>query len=152
MSTDDATSTGAGDLVYVSWGGTGRAASVRKAMQRALTTDRPLRYLAVLDDEHFADLDRLMIGLVTDELEWLLDAQIELTRSQLKADDLDVQVEVAAGRVLEVLRSRIDESGRTEVLIGAPVPVIGHHSITDVLDQISGWPGCTAEVVMPDAS
>ncbi|MCP5033979.1 MAG: hypothetical protein GY939_19430, partial [Actinomycetia bacterium] len=83
-------------ILYVSWGGTGWAASVREAMRRAMTDNvdgdgengqRGLRYLAVLDDEHFADLDDNMLALVTEELRWLIDAQLELTRRQLGATD-----------------------------------------------------------------
>ena len=77
-------------ILYVSWGGSGRAASVRAAMRLALEqpeeSGRGLRYLAVLDDEHFADIDDNLLAVVSDELRWVLDAQLELTRNQLGAE------------------------------------------------------------------
>ena len=65
-------------VIYVSWGGTGRAASLRQALHRAEEDERAFTYLAVLDDEHFDDLDHSVIELMVEELEWLLDAQLEL--------------------------------------------------------------------------
>jgi ABC-type antimicrobial peptide transport system ATPase subunit len=140
------------DLLYVSWGGTGRAASVRKAMRRAMAEDRSLRYLAVLDDEHFADLDRSMLDIVADELNWMLDAQLELTKSQVGADQLEVSVDVVTGEVVELVVASVAESGDTDILIGAPVPVAGHDSIDSMIGQIIERTGCRVEVVQPDAS
>ncbi len=140
------------ELLYVSWGGTGRAASVRSAMRRAVSEQRALRYLAVLDDEHFSDLDRQMTELVSDELFWLLSAQIELTRSQLGVADLAVEIEVKAGQVVELVAETVAEVGKTTILIGAPVPVAGHDSVQSMIDSISSQTGCEVLVVMPDAT
>lgn len=140
------------ELLYVSWGGTGRAASVRKAMQRAMTEDRPLRYLGVLDDEHFADLDNAMLEILTQELHWLLDAQLELTKSQVGGEDLDVSVDVAAGQVVDLVVDSVKETTGTDILLGAPVPVAGHDSIETMISQIAKRTGCRVELVRPDAS
>ena len=119
-------------ILYVSWGGTGWATSVREAMHQAVDEagtanpgagdDPGLRYLAVLDDAHFADLDRTMLGLVVEELQWLLDAQLELTRHQLGAPDLPIEVVVGTGDVLDAIVDVIDQRGPARVLVGAPVP------------------------------
>lgn len=141
-----------GPVVYVSWGGTGRAASVREAMRRAMEEQRPLRYLAVLDDDHFADLDSAMITLVTDELEWLLEAQLELTRSQIGADDLDVAILVRAGQVVDLVADAVGATSGAEVLVGAPVPVADHRSVEEVIGQIARRTGCPVHLVLPDES
>ncbi|MGI9613616.1 MAG: hypothetical protein ACR2QO_11935 [Acidimicrobiales bacterium] len=140
------------ELLYVSWGGTGRAASVRTAMQQAMTEDRPLRYLAVLDDEHFADLDDAMLKILTKELHWLLDAQLELTKSQVGGDGLDVSIEVAAGRVVDLVVGSVEDGAGTDILVGAPVPVAGHDSIETLISQIAERTGCSVEMVQPDPS
>lgn len=137
-------------LVYVSWGGTGRGASLRAAMLEAVGGDRPLHYLAVLDDEHFADLDRSMIGLLTDELEWLLHAQVELARAQVGADGLDVSIEVRPGQVVDIVAETVARIGPAEVLIGAPVPVAGHESVKELIDQIAHRTGGRARLIAPD--
>lgn len=139
------------ELLYVSWGGTGRAASVREAMRRAMVTERPLRYLAVLDDEHFADLDESMIRLVGDELQWLLDAQLELTKTQIGGDELAVAVDVIAGRVADVVADAVGEGSEVDILIGAPIAVAGHDSVESLIEQIATRTGCRVELVQPDA-
>ncbi len=137
-------------LLYVSWGGTGRAATVRQAMVRAADEDRGLHYLAVLDDDTFADLDRSLAGLVAEELTWLLDAQLNLTAEQIGATDLPVSVEVRRGRVVDLVAETADGLGRTQVLIGAPVPVAGHASVEALLDRIAERTGCPVALVSPD--
>ena len=127
-------------ILYVSWGGTGRPASVRQAMRQAMATngdsDPGLRYLAVLDTEHFADLDPATLAIVADELGWLLGAQLELARNQLGADDLPVDVVVRIGNVVEAVVDVLGEQGPAEVLIGAPVPVTEHGSADDLIASI----------------
>ena len=74
-----------GELIYVSWGGTGRGAALRVAYDQAADADQTLTYLAILDPPHFADLDTVLITLVVDELEWLLNAHLRtVADSQLQ--------------------------------------------------------------------
>lgn len=138
-------------IVYVSWGGTGRAASVRQAMRRAVAERRPLIYLAVLDDGHFADLDSSIIDVLLDELDWLLDAQLELTKEQLGADELDVRRIVRAGDVIALVDEVIAKIGPTDVLLGAPVPVVGHDSMDTMTARIERETGSAVQVVAPPA-
>lgn len=140
-------------ILYVSWGGSGRAASVRAAMRKAMLQDesvgRGLRYLAVLDDDHFADLDDKMLALVTDELRWLLDAQLELTRDQLGADGLTVEVVVRQGDVIESVVDVLGERGKADVLIGAPVALAAHGSIDDLRRALSDRIEVEVDIVEP---
>ncbi len=140
-----------GELLYVSWGGTGRAASVREALRRAQADDRTLRYLAVLDDEHFADLDGAMIELVRDELHWLLDAQLELTRGQVGAGEVEVAIDVTVGRVADAVAGAVGGTSGVDILIGAPVPPAGDESVESLIDQIADRTGCRVELVQPTA-
>ena len=138
-------------ILYVSWGGSGWAASVRHAMRLAAGGDSPsgtgtavdtgdgagmsggLGYLAILDDDHFADLDRSLLDLVTEELRWLLDAQLELTRGQVGAGDLDVEVVVRRGNVVDIVRAVVGERPVSRVLVGAPVAPAGGHPSAEAL-------------------
>ena len=148
-------------ILYVSWGGTGRAAGVRQAMRQAVVQEtnsdsavgkRGLRYLAVLDDDHFADLDRYMLQLVIDELEWLLDTQLELTRNQLGAEDLAVDVVVRTGDVIECVVDVLGERGPAEVVIGAPVAAVGHDSIEAMTSHLEARIRGKVSVVVPPES
>lgn len=138
------------EVVYVSWGGTGRAASMREAMRRANDQGRPLVYLAVLDDGHFSDLDHSMIAIVADELEWLLDAQIDLTKNQLGAGDLKVRLVVEQGDVVDLAIAEAKRCGSDLVLVGAPVAVAGHDSVESILAQIKSETSAEVAVVLPD--
>lgn len=137
------------DLVYVSWGGTGRAASLRSAMQTASEAERGLVYLAVIDEDSFDDLDDVMVDLVRDELEWLLDAQIELTKRQLDVASLPVRVIVRRGDVDEHVAEVVEAIGETLVLIGAPVATKGHDSVAAMVESLRKRTGRPVELVDP---
>ncbi len=145
-------------ILYVSWGGSGRAASVRAAMLRAQAEDsstgRGLRYVAVLDDAHFADLDDDTLDLVADELRWLLDAQLELTKRQLDAEDLIVEVIVRRGDVVEAVVDVLGERGPAEVLIGAPVTPVGSgfDTVDDLQRALAGRVDAAVSVIEPLSS
>ena len=124
------------ELVYVSWGGTGRGATLRAAMQKACNEDQGLLYLAVLDDASFADLDDTFLGVVRDELEWLLDAQLEVTKTQLGVEELPVRVIIRSGDVAEQVAEVARTLGDTQIIVGAPVPLARHESIEALLEEI----------------
>jgi hypothetical protein len=149
-------------ILYVSWGGTGWAASVREAMRQAGSGDRAatsvqaqgearprLNYLAILDDAHFADLDDSMLVLVKEELQWLLEAQMELNREQVAADDLTVEVLVRTGDVVDAVAEVVDRYGPAQVLIGAPVDVTGYDSVEGLIGAIRHRTGGSVTVVEP---
>ena len=136
-------------ILYVSWGGTGRAASVREAMRRAVADGVGLRYLAILDTEHFADLDDRTIEVMSDELRWLLEAQLDLTSTQLGVDDLPVEVVVKVGDVVETVVDVLGERGPAEVLIGAPVPTAEHESVEALTEALRGRISGSVSLVSP---
>lgn len=139
-----------GELVYVSWGGTGRAASLRSAMRTAAEADKGLVYLAVIDQATFEDLDDAMVDLVQDELEWLLEAQIELTKSQVDVGGLAVRVIVRRGDVDDHVAEVVATLGETSVLIGAPVATAGHGSVAAMIDALASRTGRPVTLVDPE--
>lgn len=138
------------ELVYVSWGGTGRAASLRSAMATAASAGSGLVYLAIIDQDTFADLDDSMVDLVQDELEWLLDAQIELSKEQIGAQDLAVRVLVRRGDVDAHVITVVETLGETSVLIGAPAASAGHESVEAMVQSLRQRTGRPVDLVQPD--
>ena len=138
------------ELVYVSWGGTGRGATLRAALERAAADGKGLLYLAVLDDATFADLDRTFLSVVRDELAWLVDTQLELTKNQLGAEDISVRVIISGGDVVEEVADVVTAIGETEVMIGAPVPLAGHQTVGELLDSLQSRLSVPVSVVEAD--
>jgi hypothetical protein len=137
------------ELLYVSWGGTGRAATVREAIGRAGATGRGLVYLAILDDAAFGDIDDAMLDLAGQELAWLLEAQLDLTRSQTNLEDVPVRVLVRTGDVAERVGEAAQAVGATEVLIGAPVTVAGSEVVADLVAVVRDRVPVPVEVIEP---
>lgn len=135
------------EVLYVSWGGTGRAATVRRALTRAGAAGNGLVYLAILDDEAFGDIDESMLDLAREELAWLLDAQLELTRSQTNLDDVPVRVLVRAGDVADRVTEAAEAVGAVEVLIGAPVTVAASSTVTELVAAVRDRISAPVEVV-----
>ncbi len=137
------------DLVYVSWGGTGRAASLRSAMRTASQVEGGLVYLAVIDEGTFDDLDDSMVDLIEDELAWLLEAQIELTRRQLNTD-LDVRIVIRRGDVDDHVVELVETLGETSVLIGAPAAPSTHESVAEMISVLRSRTGRPVALVEPE--
>ena len=137
------------DLVYVSWGGTGRAATLRAAMRIASRIEGGLVYLAVIDEGTFDDLDDSMVDLIEDELEWLLEAQIELTRRQLNIDE-KVRVVIRRGDVDDRVVEMVEALGETSVLIGAPAATTNHESVAEMIEVLRSRTGRPVELVEPE--
>ncbi len=138
------------ELVYVSWGGTGRGATLRAAMEQASAAGKGLLYLAVLDDDSFADLDDTFLAIVKDELEWLLDAQLEVTKTELGAEEVPVRILIRGGDVADQVADVVDTLGDTEVIVGAPVPLAGHQSVDALLDALRQRIAVPVELVSAD--
>ncbi len=139
------------EVLYVSWGGAGRPASLRMAMQRAADADRALVYLAILNSSSFADLDDIMFDLVTDELRWLLEAQLELARRQTGLLELETRVVVQRGDIVDEVRSVVEAAGIDEVFVGAPL--IGHDGRDPeaLLAALCAGTGVAVELLTPSS-
>lgn len=141
---------GVGDAVYVSWGGTGRAATLRRALSRAADEGRALLYLAILDPAAFGDLDQATIDLAKHELGWLLEAQLELARTQTGLSDVPVRVQVRAGDVGNVIIDAVGAVGpRTPVMIGAPLPQGTEDTVAELVLMLDGRLDGSVELITP---
>lgn len=149
MTDQDGGGPGTGELVYVSWGGTGRAATVREAMSRAGAAGRGLVYLAILDDGSFGDIDAAMLELAREELAWLLDAQLELTRSQTGLDEVAVRVVVRTGDVADRICELAQTTGGSEILIGAPGPLAEDDRVAELVEAVRRRVADPVDVIEP---
>lgn len=138
------------DVLYVSWGGTGRAATVREALTRAGGSGRGLTYLAILDDGAFGDIEPAMLELARHELSWLLDAQLDLTRRQTNLDDVPVRVVVRTGDVVDRIVEAAESGSVDEVLIGAPVSLTDAGPVTDLVARVGRRLDQPIEVIQPE--
>ncbi|MFT5531498.1 MAG: hypothetical protein ACI91O_001525 [Candidatus Poriferisodalaceae bacterium] len=108
------------ELMYVSWGGSGRVTAVRAAVERARDAGARLAFLAVLD-ETFDDVEATLTEAVSEELAWLVSAQLRLVSRELNAEGLATRVLVRRGPLLDIVPAAVKESDVDRVLLGAPV-------------------------------
>ena len=136
-------------MVYVSWGGTGRSSALRQAIRTAQSQESSMVYLAVLDDDSFSDLDKSMLDLVADELEWVLEAQIEMAVAQVGAPITEVRLVVRYGGVVNEVTEVAGSLSKPHILVGAPVPVAGHDSVSSLVKALEQSTGCVVSLVEP---
>ena len=117
------------EVIYASWGGNGRGLALRTAFEAAIERNAPLLYLAILDKDHFGDLDQPYVDLVIDELEWLLDAQMRLVAEQLNAVGHKARFLVRHGTVYNELSEVVSSTEADLVLIPSEV--------ADVKDEVA---------------
>jgi len=120
-----------GELIYVSWGGTGRGAALRAAYDQAADADQSLTYLAILDPPHFADLDSIFVKLVVDELEWLLTAHVKTVAQASDKQVNSTRVIVRTGEVDDQVVDLAEVSGAASIVLGAP-GVVGDTSVDEL--------------------
>jgi len=136
------------ELIYVSWGGTGRGAALRAAYERAADSGMGLVYLAILDPPHFKDLDRPLLATVVEELEWLLEAHVRMVKAAAHRS-IPTRVLVRSGEVGDEVQYLADAIDAEIVLVGAPVAVSGWDSIDDMMASLASRTGATVELVDP---
>lgn len=139
-----------GELIYVSWGGTGRGAALRAAYDQAADADQSLTYLAILDPPHFADLDTSFIKLVIDELEWLLNAHMQTVAEASYKQVETTRVIVRTGEVDDEVIDLAKTSGAQSIVLGAPI-AIGGTSVDDLVAALRTRTGVDVTVVDPGA-
>ena len=136
-------------IVYVSWGATGRGAAFREAYDRAAEENRGIVYLAVLDAPTFGDLDEALLAMVTEELTWLLQAQVRLVDSEVPETHVGTRIVVRGGEVTMEVNELVKSMGTDLVLIGAPVPLGDHGSVQELVAALAERTGAQVEIIDP---
>lgn len=141
------------EVVYVSWGGTGRGEAVRAAFDRAGEAGKKLRYLAILDDEQFGELSPALAESVRSELDWLLQAQLRMVDLQTEPV-VEPTIDIRQGDVEEVAVAVVKEVGSDLILLGAPLPMdpraARRQSIDELVDALREQTGADVEIVGPE--
>ncbi len=145
------TSNDAGELIYVSWGGTGRGAALRAAYEQAADAGQSLTYLAILDPPHFKDLDKNLIALVVDELEWLLNAHMRTVAEASYKRVETTRVLVRTGEVDDEVVELAMLTGAASIVLGAPIDV-GGTSVSNLVASLRIRTGAAVSIVDPEAS
>jgi len=136
----------AGEMIYVSWGGTGRGAALRAAYEEAASAGQTLTYLAILDPPHFADLDQGLIGLVIDELEWLLNAHMRTVAEASFGQVESTRVIVRTGEVDDEVQQLVRETGAETIVVGAPLDLAGN-SVDELVDALRVRTGVEVRII-----
>lgn len=137
------------ELVYVSWGGTGRGVALRAAYEEAAQANQSLTYLAILDPPHFADLDRSLLALVVDELEWLLNAHMRTVAEASSRQAKSTRVLVRTGEVDDEVEHLVQATGAETIIIGAPLDLAGN-SVDELVDALQARTGAAVRIIDPD--
>jgi len=140
-----------GELIYVSWGGTGRGAALRAAYEQAAEAGQTITYLAILDPPNFADLDKGLLDLVVQELEWLLNAHMRTVAEASSKQVASTRVVVRTGGVDDVVETLARDTGATAIVLGAPIAVAGA-SAEELLQALRVRTGVDVSIADPDAS
>ena len=141
----------AGELIYVSWGGTGRGVALRAAYEQAAAAGHRLTYLAILDPPHFADLDNRLIALVAEELEWLLSAHMRTVAAASGREVASTRVLVRTGEVDDEVQELVEATGAESVVLGAPIDS-GDRTVEELLEALRTRTGADVSIVNPDAT
>jgi len=136
------------ELIYVSWGGSGRGAALRAAYDQASDAGQSLTYLAILDPPHFADLSPALIKLIEQELDWLLNAHMR-TVAEASAKKVDTtRVIVRTGEVDDEVEALAKATGAVSIVLGAPVD-IGNRSVEDLTQALRTRTGADVSIADP---
>ncbi len=114
-----------GELVYVSWAGTGHSLAVRQAVRIAGQAENEvteLVYLAVVDDDGFSDVDQALRDTAAEELVRMLSVQMDMIIEELGASELATRVLVRSGDVAQQVIDVVNTLDAAHVLLGGPVP------------------------------
>ena len=140
-----------GEMIYVSWGGTGRGAALRAAYEQAAEAGQSLTYLAILDPPNFADLDESFLGLVVDELEWLLNAHMRTVAEASFGQVESTRIIVRTGEVDDEVEALASSTQAENIVIGAPVDV-GGKTVDELVGYLRDRTGVEVSIVDPDAA
>lgn len=138
-----------GEMIYVSWGGTGRGAALRAAYEQAAESEQSLTYLAILDPPSFGDLDRGLLSLVVEELEWLLNAHMRTVAEASFGHVDSYRVIVRTGEVDDEVEALVRESGAGTVVLGAPIDIHGR-DVDELVAALRQRTGADVMIIDPD--
>ncbi|NNF53539.1 MAG: universal stress protein [Acidimicrobiales bacterium] len=124
------------DIVYVSWGGSGRNDTLEDAARRAKDAGVSFIFLGVVDNQRFGDLPKPTMKTLLRELEFILRSQTFAVMRQINGTGVETQVVVRQGEVAEAIKSVAETAGVSSVLVGGPLPIRDQQTAAQVIDQL----------------
>lgn len=135
------------DIVYVSWGGSGRNDTLEAAARRAKDAGVGFIYLGVVDNQKFGDVAKPTMETLINELEFILRSQTFAVMRQINGTGVETSVVVRRGEVAEAIRSVAEDAGVSSVLVGGPLPVRDQQTAAQVIDQLQLDTGLTITLI-----
>ncbi len=135
------------DIVYVSWGGSGRNDTLEEAARRAKDAGVGFIYLGVVDNQKFGDVAKPTMETLLNELEFILRSQTFAVMRQINGTGVETKVVVRQGEVAESIKSVAEAAGVSSVLVGGPLPTRDQQTPAQVIDQLRIDTGLTITLI-----
>ena len=130
-------------ILYLSLAGAGTSETLEQALIVAVEAETDLRYVAVVDDAHFGDIDHATMEMVAEELEFLLRAQLVAVRRRVTSSPAG-HVAIHRGSAADVLGG-VDETIH-EVLVGGPI-ALDEAATSELIVQLERRSGVRVRVL-----
>lgn len=124
------------DIIYVSWGGSGRNDTLEDAARRAKDAGVSFIYLGVVDNQRFGDVAKPTMATLLEELEFILRSQTFAVMLQINGSGVQTRVVVRRGEIAEAIKSVAEAAGVSSVLVGGPLPIRDQQTAVQVIDQL----------------
>ncbi len=119
-------------ILYLSIAGAGTSDTLEQALIVAVEAETDLRYVAVVDDQQFGDVDNATRDMVAEELEFLLRAQLIAVRRRVTSCP-DGHVVIHRGTAVDAMGGADDDVD--EVLIGGPL-ALDAAAVSELIEQL----------------
>ncbi len=129
-------------ILYLSIAGAGTSETLEQALIVAAETKTDLRYVAVVDDQHFGDVDKATMHMVGEELEFLLRAQLIAVQRRLMSSP-DGRVVIHRGTAVDAVGGADDVD---EVLIGGPL-ALDAAAVSELIEKLGQRAGVGVRVL-----
>lgn len=131
-------------ILYLSIAGAGTSDTLEEALIVAVEADSDLRYVAVVDDQHFGDVDDATMDMVADELRFLLRAQLIAVRRRVTSSP-DGHVVIHRGTALSAVGGA-DDDDVDVVLIGGPL-ALDAAAVSELIEKLKRGAGVDVRVL-----
>ena len=142
-------------VVCATRGGESSRVVQMEGIRLAVTLDKPLIFIYVVDTAVMDEIDEGLKTAVHDELLWMGKTLLRIAQRRAGAADLDAQLVIREGNVREEISRFLRESEATMLLLGAPrgttANVFGDDAIERFATSIQEESAVDVRIVYPEA-
>lgn len=131
----------ADNLLYVSWGGSGRNDTVEAAALQTAQAGGSFVYLGIVDNAKFGDVASATLEMLIEELDFILRAQTKAVMRHINSPETASRVIVRRGDVGTELRTVAAEIGVSTALVGGPLPIRDQRTAAEVIASLESETG-----------